>query len=184
MPRQRWAWTHRYAVPMFVSSLVAFVLSGSALTAVLVLDDDPTDPQSGIDRCVLGTWRMTSHTEEISSLGLTTQLTLTGEGALYNFHEDGTGSGEYGEGTTFGSTVFGQTVPATIAGTINFRYEAADGTFQITAMLPSDATFSVEGSEVPYALSTDSPEQYSCEGDSLILSLEDRNYHAEYQRAG
>jgi hypothetical protein len=38
MQSQRWAWTHRYAVPMFVASLVAVVLSGAALTVVLMLD--------------------------------------------------------------------------------------------------------------------------------------------------
>jgi len=76
-------------------------------------------------------------------------------------------------------------VPATIAGTLDFRYEAADGTLQITAMVSSNATFSVEAldTEVPYELSTTSPEDYSCDGDTLNLSLEERDYIAEYQRA-
>lgn len=183
--RQRWAWTHRYAVPMFVASLVAVVLSGSGLIAVVVLDDDDgTDPQSGIDPCVIGAWRMTSHTEEITSLGIATQLTLAGEGALYEFREDGTGSGDYGSGTAFQGNALGQAVAATVAGTLSFRYEASNGTFQITTMLTTDATFSVEtlDTEVPYALSTNSPEEYRCAGDTLHFELEERNYQAEYRR--
>lgn len=53
MQSQRWAWTHTYAVPLFVTSLVALLLVGAGWTAVLtgwtaVLmfnrdADDPTD---------------------------------------------------------------------------------------------------------------------------------------------
>jgi hypothetical protein len=187
MERQRWGWTHRYAVPMFVASLVAVVLAGGGLIAVTVLDDDDANPDSGIDSCLLGSWRMMSHTEELSSLGQTIQLTLTGEGALYEFREDGTGSADYGTGTTFTSTSLGQEVLATVAGTLSFRYEASDGIFQVVEMLSTEATFTVDllGTEVPssYQLSTTAPEDYVCEGDTLSFSLEERSYAAEYRRA-
>lgn len=172
---------------MFVSSLVAVVLSGGGLIAVTLLDNgDGTDPQPGVDRCVVGSWQMVSHTEELTSLGQRIQLTLAGEGALYEFRDDGTGSADYGSGTTFESTTLGQTVPATVAGTLSFRYEAGDGTFQVVEMLSTDATFTVDvlGTEVPstYQLSTTSPESYSCDGDTLSFSLGERRYAAEYHR--
>lgn len=47
MQSQRWAWTHTYAVPLFVTSLVALLLVGAGWTAVLVATrpaDDPTGP--------------------------------------------------------------------------------------------------------------------------------------------
>jgi hypothetical protein len=171
---------------MFVASLTAVVLSGSGLVAVLLLDRDGggTEPAE----CLLGRWRMVSHTEELSSLGQTVQLTLVGdEGAVYEFRDDGTGSADYGSGTAFQSTSLGQTVDATVSGTLSFRYEASDGTFQVTEMLSTDATFTVDflGTEVPspYQLSTTTPENYRCEGDTITFSLPERNYAAEYQRA-
>jgi hypothetical protein len=186
---RRWAWTHRYAVPMFVTALVAFLLSATGLVAVLVLDDDGggTDPQSGIDPCVLGNWRAVSHTERLSALGQDTQFTLAGEGPRFEFGGDGVGSVDFGDATTFEGSSFGQSVPATIEGTMTFRYEAADGTFQITEILTNETTFTIEvipgvPVDTPYGLSTTTPEQYRCDEDSIELSVEERNYSAEYER--
>ena len=62
MQSQRWAWTHTYAVPLFVTSLVALLLAGAGWAAVLVFEHgagdpgdsaqssaDPSDDQSGTD---------------------------------------------------------------------------------------------------------------------------------------
>jgi hypothetical protein len=185
MPRQRWAWTHRHAVPMFVASLISVVVSGLGLLAVVNADwdggADPEDPG-----CLVGQWRMVSHTETLDAGGTPVQLTLVGEGAAYEFREDGTGSADYGEGTQFRGEAVGQTIPATIDGTLRFRYTAADGIFQVVEMLGTGATFTMDilGSpiEVPYQLSVTSPESYRCEGDTVNFSAEDRGYAAEYQR--
>jgi hypothetical protein len=129
---------------------------------------------------------MTSHTESLDAAGTAIQLTLVGEGAVYEFLEDGTGSADYGDGTEFRGDGVGQTIPATIDGTLSFRYTAADGVFQVVEMLGTGATFTMDilGSpiEVPYQLSVTSPESYQCEGDTVSFSAEDRGYAAEYQR--
>jgi hypothetical protein len=169
---------------MFVSSLVAVVLAGSGLVAVVLFNRDGGDPDH--PDCLIGSWRMVSHTEQVPTLGQTVQLTLAGEGAVYEFREDGTGFADYGSGTTFESTTLGQTVPATIAGTLSFRYEAAEGTFQVVEMLSTGATFTVdllgEPVDTPYRLSTTTPEDYACDGDTLSFSLDERSYAAEYAR--
>lgn len=188
MRQQRWAWTHRYAVPMFIASLVAVALSGTGLIAVLVLDDDGGgDPRSGIDPCVLGTWRTVSQTERVSSLGQDVQLTLAGEGPLHVYRGDGTASVDYGDGITLTGAALGQTVQATITGGMTYRYQAADGIFQITEIVTNQATFTVElfpGAPVDtrYEVSTATPEHYRCEADSIRFWLEERDYTAEYER--
>jgi hypothetical protein len=187
VPRRRWAWTHKYAVPMFLASVVAVLVTGLGLLAVVNVDwDGGTDPGSGIDECVVGQWRMVSHTEQLEAGGIPLRLTLVDEGAVYEFRADGTGSADYGDGTQFKSEAIGQTVPATVAGTLSFRYEAADGVLQVVEMLSTDATFTVdlfgEPVESPYRLSTTAPENYQCEGDTIHLSAEDRGYAADYQR--
>jgi hypothetical protein len=172
---------------MFISSVVAVLVSGLGLLAVVNLDwDGGTDPDSGIDDCLVGRWRMVSHTEALDAAGTTVQLTLVGEGALYEFREDGTGAADYGSGTQFEGNAIGQTIPATVDGTLEFRFTAAGGTFQVVEMLGTNATFTMDflGSpiDVPYRLSTDTPERYQCEGDTASFTAEDRGYAAEYQR--
>lgn len=176
-------------MPMFIASLVAVLLSGAGLIAVLTLDrDSGTDPQSGIDPCVLGAWRMVEHTERLSALGQDVQLTLAdGESVRYEYRPDGTATADWGDGTAFEGASLGQQVSATIAGTMTYRFQAADGRFQVTEILTNQARFTVEllpGAPVDteYKVSTTTPERYRCDGDTIQFSLEERGYSATYER--
>jgi hypothetical protein len=172
---------------MFVASLVAVVLTGSGFVWVLIAgDDDPGGGGGGIDACVLGRWRVVSHTEDMSALGTTVRLQLPegGQGPVVDFRSDGTGRADYGTGTRYVATALGQDLPATVSGTITFRYRAADGTFQITEPPQSEATFNVDNSvlsQSQYQLDT-VPENYVCAGDQLTFTRPDRNYTGRYQR--
>lgn len=184
----RWGWTHRYAVPMFVASLLAVVLTGTGLTWVLIAGNDGGNSNGGgeVDPCLLGSWRVVSHTEDMEALGTQVRLQLPegGQGPVVEFHSDGTGRADYGTGTPYVATALGQNLPATVSGTITFRYRAADGTFQITEPPQSEATFHVESSVLPpsqYQLDTVA-ESYTCAGDELTFTRPERNYTGRYQR--
>jgi hypothetical protein len=186
----RWGWTHRYAVPLFVASVVAVLLTGGGLAWVLVAgNDDGGNPNGGgdIDACLLGSWRVVSHTEDMEALGTQVRLQLPegGQGPVVEFRSDGTGRADYGTGTQYVATALGQPLPATVSGTITFRYRAADGTFQITEPPQSEATFSVEsaGLQSVYQLDTVA-ESYTCAGDELTFTRPERNYTGRYQRLG
>jgi hypothetical protein len=99
---QRWAWTHKYAVPMFVTSLIAVILSGSGLLAVTVFANSGRSSvaDAGIDPCVVGTWRTVSHSETIPTIDVPVELASGGADLVFN--PDGTGSTDYGEGDDAG----------------------------------------------------------------------------------
>jgi hypothetical protein len=76
MQSQRWAWTYRYAVPMFVTALVAVLLASSALVAVLVFERSGTAVAG--EECLVGRWRTVSQEEAVPLYGQ--RLELVGEG--------------------------------------------------------------------------------------------------------
>jgi len=184
MRSQRWAWTHRYAVPMFVASVVSVILAGGGLIAVIWLGDgDPTDPeQPGVDRCLVGTWQTTSHVQE-EPLG---RVVLADDGPVFELREDGTGVTDYRGGVRYDvETVAGASV-AQMTGTVEFEYEAADGTFRYTSQ-QSHATFEfvdLPGVPVNEVTFIEEPMSYRCAGDTLRLTSEEHNYTGDYQRTG
>jgi hypothetical protein len=186
--RKRWAWTHRYAVPMFMSSLVAVVLAGSGLVGVMVFAGGDGSRENGggdgsgeqgFDSCVLGTWRVVSYREQ-TQLGSAEMI--EGEPA-FSFQEDGTGLADF-DGTRMASDVLGQ--EAEISGQITYRYETSDQTFEFVEQ-DSQAGFSSDidilglGDDLEFTLPS-GPLDYTCDGDAMTITGEEQAF--EYQRAG
>lgn len=184
MRSQRWAWTHTYAVPLFVASVVTVILAGAGLTVVLVFDRTGQRPGGGGDQaqCIVGRWQMTAHRETLPLVG--GDLTLDGPGAQVEFRPDGTAVANYGDATHFKTVLLGQPVPVTVTGTIAYRYEVSEGTYRLWAQ-ESEATMTWEFAGTPtserYSYS-DTPVAYECDGDQLQFDYPERNYHAEYRR--
>jgi hypothetical protein len=192
----RWAWTHKYAVPMFVSSLVAVVLSGSGLVAVMVFangGDRPGDnggpetsgtetsgTETGIDPCVLGTWEVVEYTE--NTAGVTAELTRGTP--VFTFEEDGTGVADFAPDTTIEADILGSKVEAGVAGQITYQYETAGETFEFVAQ-DSTAKFSSDLDIVGYGgefTVPTGPLDYSCDGDAMTITGEEQAF--EYRRSG
>lgn len=95
MQSQRWAWTNRYAVPMFVTALIAVLVASSALVAVLAFERSGAAVAG--EECLVGSWRTVSQREAVP---LTEQrLELVGDGPVVKYRADGTGFSDHGSGT-------------------------------------------------------------------------------------
>jgi hypothetical protein len=186
MRSQRWAWTHTYAVPLFSASVVAVLLAGSAVAAVLVLRSGDGDRGGPSAECLLGTWRVVEHAEQISSGVLSGTFQLASGGQVVEYRPDGTGRIEYVEGATFTlRDSLGTTSTGHLAGTLQFEYQADETQLRYARMV-SQARLTIDflGTplELPYELS-EQPVGYRCRGDTLTHELGQR-YRATYQRVG
>ncbi|QSB14807.1 hypothetical protein JQS43_25770 [Natronosporangium hydrolyticum] len=178
MQSQRWAWTYRYAVPMFVTALIAVLLTSSALVAVLVFERSGAAVAG--EECLVGSWRTVSQQEAVP---LTEQrLELVGDGPVVEYRADGTGISDHGSGTRQA----GGQVVLEMRGHVEFEYEAVDGTFRyLSQTADGGATITVSGIPLEQPLRyVDEPFAYQCEGDTLEFTHEDRDYRAELARAG
>src|SRR5690606_11787212 len=106
MPAARWEWTHRYAVPLFVASLIGFLLSSGALVTVVLLERDGDRPGLGGapsgERCLVGRWQVVEYWQEVPVPLLGSgRLDLAGAGPVYEFRPDGTGRVDYGDGVRY-----------------------------------------------------------------------------------
>ena len=161
-------WTRRYAVPFFVCSLAAFVLSATALTAALVADR--RRPAERVD-CVVGTWQAVDYWEMDPAFGLG-RLELRGDGHVFEFRSDGAGSVDFGDGVTLEGRLFGIPIDLEVSGRVEFRYTAESGLMRISDQR-SDASVTIFGAPTDDVVELETgPFSYQCEGDSLRQSLE------------
>lgn len=181
----RWAWTHKYAVPMFISSLIAVVLAGSGLLAVTVFanggDGDGGEDESGIDPCVIDTWRTVSY-EEDGELGSAEMV--DGE-PTFTFDENGTGLADFGTGMRMEADVFGTDQEAWVLGQITYHYQTSGQTLEFVDQ-DSAAPFSppppidIPGLDDELTLPT-GPLDYTCDDDEMTIAGEEQAF--EYERA-
>jgi hypothetical protein len=177
-------------VPLIVLSVLAVFLVAGIVTVVLVKSgsgsgsDGPTkDPTTaaptdtvaaGLDKCVVGTWRVTSAKEKVDLDGQLVEFSASGGTA--EFRADGTGTYDYGSsGLVYRGTVEGQPVTITLTGKASFSYKTVDNT--ITYSNPSaegQAVLRVNG-EVTTAIPLDfdtKPNSYECSGSSMTLTTD------------
>jgi hypothetical protein len=177
-------------VPLIVLSVIAVFLVAGIITVVLVRagGDEPTnDPTTapptpgptdtvaaGLDKCVVGTWRVTSAREKVDLDGKLVEFTASGGTA--EFRGDGTGTFDYGSsGLVYRGTVEGQPVTITLTGKASFSYKTTDNT--ITYSNPSadgEAVLKVNGvvtTTIPLDMDT-KPNSYTCSGSSMTLTTD------------
>lgn len=188
MRSQRWAWTHTYAVPLFVASLVAVLLAGSGLVAVVVFDRARTpggggDPRPGGVDCQVGTWELTGYTENKDGLGTARML---GGSPVFTFGSDGSGVADYRGGATLQVEVFGTVAEVEVTGEITYRYRISGQTLEFvtqdsSATMSSDIDVLGIGANQRFTLPT-GPIDYRCDGDSMDLTHPESTF--AYRRSG
>lgn len=173
---------------MFVSSLVAVILSGSGLVAVTVFANggdgssgtNTNGTENGIDPCVPGKWEVIEYTENTS--GATAEMTRGTP--VFTFEDDGTGVADFPADTTIEANIAGIPVEAGVAGQITYEYEAAGATFEFVNQ-NSNAKFSSNLDVLGYEGELTMPEgpaDYTCDGDSM--TIDDQTQALVYRRTG
>lgn len=128
-------------------------------------------PTVGIDECVIGTWRVTSHREDVAVPNYGKVTFTGGEDAMLRLNADGTGETDYRGGTNFQGEMDGQKVTLEISGTVTYRYTAADDKVTLSDVA-SNATGKLfldgeqYGDPLPFEGSED-PVSYTCSAESL-----------------
>jgi hypothetical protein len=140
--------------------------------------------KTGDDECVVGTWRVTSHKEDVPVTGVGKVTFIGGSGGTLRLNADGTGETDYGSGTEFEGEMEGQTVRLEVSGRLTYSYTARDGFVSIrdlestvTARLYRDGE--QYGDTLPLAGSEDSA-TYTCSTDRLTQKT--FLYTTEYER--
>lgn len=173
-------------VPLIVLSVIAVILVIGIVSVVVVraADDDPgggnggtgTDTgttASGIDKCVVGSWRITSAKEKVDQDG--TLIEFTARGGNVDLKDDGSGKIDYGSGVTYTGKVSGQNVTITFTGSVTFSFKTVDGSFTFSNVSPNGtATVKVNGTtttSIPLDMDT-KPAKYTCNGNSMTQSTD------------
>jgi hypothetical protein len=175
-------------VPLIVLSVVAVILVVGIVAVVVARSgsgggsDDPTNGPTaapadtvaaGLDKCVVGKWRISSTREKVEFEG--TLVEFTASGGTAEFRGDGTGTIDYGSGVVYRGTVENQAVTITLTGNASFSYKTVDKT--ITYSNPSadgEAVLRVNGAvttSVPLDMDT-KPNSYTCSGSGLTLTTD------------
>jgi hypothetical protein len=170
-------------VPLIVLSIVAVILVVGIVSVVVIRagseagngdnGNNNGTTASGIDSCVVGTWRVTSAKEKVDMDGTLTEFTA--KGGTVELKADGTGKSDYGSGVTYTGKVSGQSVAITFTGSVSFSYKTSDGSF--TFSNPSangTATVKVNGTTtttIPLDMDT-KPAKYECSGNSLTQTTD------------
>ncbi|MDR7280031.1 hypothetical protein [Catenuloplanes atrovinosus] len=152
-----------------------------------VADGTPTPTVSvnpDIDSCTVGTWNVTTHTEDLEVPNVGTIKLTGGKGAKIILSEDGAAVFDYGTGTEYTGSVSGQTVRLRIQGEVNYTYTARDARIALTAV-DSEATFVIfvngeQTAEDEEFLATSDTADYTCGDDRLVQSGD--LYKIEYTR--
>lgn len=166
---------------MFIASVVAVILSGSALIAVTVFADGAGGGGGdGTGNCVPGGWRVREYRED-GPFGSAEMVAGT---PTFVFNDDGTGVAEFGPDVRMAVEVaFVGSVDAAVAGRIDYRYET---TGEAIEFVEQDSTAQLSSElEVPYEDVLTLPEgplDYTCDGD--VMTFTDGEQAFELQRAG
>ncbi|WFE22834.1 hypothetical protein O7621_05715 [Solwaraspora sp. WMMD937] len=144
--------------------------SASATSSALPTPREASPPL--VDPCVVGTWQVDSYEEDIAleePFGKT-RFSGVGPGARVELREDGSGTTDYGDSTTFEGFVAGTVVTLTISGQVTYRFRALDGTVSFSDV-DADGTVTLSapgvGSESQTLVVEFDPASYQCDGDTM-----------------
>jgi hypothetical protein len=186
-----------FVVPLVALSATLVVLVVAIVTVVAINagKDEPVGPGGTptagalVDSCVVGTWRVVSHEEDVAFDD--GKVRFTGNGTEIRLKDDGTGVTDYKGGTTFTGTTKNRSDGSTVSiklvfsGKIAFDYRAKDGTLSFSNPRPDGTVKTiVNGTELtsePLSGSED-PARYTCSGDKLVEST--AQYRVEMRRTG
>lgn len=157
-----------YVLALVALSVTLMVLVVAIVVVVLARSRDG-DGGPLVDGCVVGRWRVSSHSERLPISG-TGDVTFTGDGTRMDLDADGTGLTDYGRGTEFRATVDNRPVVLTLAGTVRYSFRTANGAISFSDVKPEGtATITIDGVELrrePLQANND-PARYTCSGDTL-----------------
>jgi hypothetical protein len=176
-------------VPLIILSVIAVILVVGIVGVVLVRASDSDNPggtgtgtgtgtggetvAAGIDKCVVGKWRVTNAKERVDVSGELAEFTATG--GTVELKGDGTGKIDYGSGVTYRGTVSGQPVTITLSGTASFSYKTVDDSFTFSnTSADGEAVLKVNGvttTTIPLDMDT-KPAKYTCTSTTLTQTTD------------
>jgi hypothetical protein len=187
-----------FVVPLVALSATLVVLVVAIVVVVIVRSGGQTDdPLAGpttpagptanpdVDPCVVGTWKVTSHTETVTMEDIGEVRFTGGAGGTLELTADGSGTTTY-NATTFEGTGEGQTIKLEISGSVTYDFTARNGTVS-TSNVRSTATYSsyLNGDPVetdqPFEASDD-PANYTCSGHTMTQSTD--LYETRFTKTG
>ena len=161
-------------VPLVVLSVVLVALVTAIVVVVASRTGDgggngangpSNSPSTSVDPCVVGNWRVTSHTEDIEVND--ENVRFTGNGARIRLDGDGTGVIEYGDGIDY----TGGRYTLTLAGSVNFDFRTANGKVTFSNLGPS-GTVTLKAGDIVLAQQplegSDDPATYTCDATTLV----------------
>jgi hypothetical protein len=173
--------TRLFIVPLVVLSVVLVALV-VAIVVVLVVRE--RGPANEIEACVVGTWRVAEHREEVTTARFGT-VTFTGAGPTVRLNGDGTGVTDYGAATRFDGVTAGHRIRLDVTGNVSYQYAAAGGRVSFRDPVSNaKGTIFLDGAkstEVAFSAPTD-PADYQCAGDRMTFKT--RLYETTLTRVG
>lgn len=161
-------------VPLVVLSVVLVALVTAIVAVVVSRAGDgggkgtggaSNSPSTNVDPCVVGNWRVTSHTEDIEVNN--ENVRFTGEGARIRLADNGTGVIEYGDGIAY----TGGRYTLTLAGSVNFDFRTANGRVTFSNLGPA-GTITLKAGDIVLAQQplegSDDPATYTCDATTLV----------------
>jgi hypothetical protein len=196
-------------VPLLALSATLVVLVVAIVVVVVVKNsgDDKGGPQPGntsaapgssggsqpgaalVDACVVGTWDMTSYTEDVPIQGVgEVPFSLVGKGPIVKFTKDGKGSQDFGSGVNYTGNVTqsGTTVKVNLklTGAVKYDIRTNDGVMSfsnMTSTAKGTVTVPATGQSQTDTFNGDTdPSKYTCSGSTMTMSTS--RYKAELKK--
>jgi hypothetical protein len=179
-PRSR----NSFVLPLVALSVVLVVLV-VAIVAVAALrsgtkkvadgSSASASPSSKVDTCVVGTWNITSESQDVAVEGVGS-VTFKGSGARVLLRANGTGEILY-NGTTYTGTISGHQWDLIANGSIKYDYTTSNGSMAYSNFVPTGTVvIKLDGTEATSEPMTadEDPVRYTCTGDTMTQTTNQR----------
>lgn len=195
----RWAWTYRHGKPLLIASVVSVLLSGSWLVAALLLsgggEGDPSriigrpsaSPTAPAGPCEQGSWQAVEIEEDINTGIL--ELTGIGDPPVFTYRDDGTGTIDFGERTTFTfhDRIFRDSSHQFLTGAVQFEYQIdsdADGDTlrHVYVNITEGARMIADPLPIPNVWYIPAADTFALECDAGTMTIDSEKYRAVLAR--